>query len=168
MQKKFLSFVKVWQPQSVLRCYLYRQCTECVTFFSNSYVLWHKRCVMLRFVAVPPTHSNGRLFWLGLKFSIFGNTENNEHSRSIFQYEINFWNLKLFCGPIWPLSTWWVKYRRTVHSHLCGTQNTWHQRGNLVTEDAKNLFPASYTVTSRDINFRYPTWWRRLNSYMYI
>jgi hypothetical protein len=27
LQKWFLSFVKVWQPQSVLRCYLYRQCT---------------------------------------------------------------------------------------------------------------------------------------------
>ncbi len=27
--------------------------TLCAATFSNSYVLWHKRCVMLRFVAVP-------------------------------------------------------------------------------------------------------------------
>ncbi len=27
--------------------------TFCAATFSNSYVLWHKRCVMLRFVAVP-------------------------------------------------------------------------------------------------------------------
>ncbi len=30
--------------------------TLCAVTFSNSYVLWHKRCVMLRFVAAPSKH----------------------------------------------------------------------------------------------------------------
>ncbi len=34
--------------------------TLCAVTFSNSYVLWHKRCVMLRFVAVPKGVSTQR------------------------------------------------------------------------------------------------------------
>ncbi len=31
-----------------------------------------------------------------------------------------------------------------VHSHLCGTQNTWHPRANLVKEDPKSFLRSSY------------------------
>ena len=37
-----------------------------------------------------------------------------------------------------------LQYRYTVHSLLCGTQNTWHPRGNIVKEDPKSFLMSSY------------------------
>ncbi len=37
-----------------------------------------------------------------------------------------------------------LQYRCIVHSHLCGTQNTWHPRANIVKEDPKSVLLSSY------------------------
>ncbi len=37
-----------------------------------------------------------------------------------------------------------LQYRCTVHSHLCGSRNTWHPRANIVKKDPKSFLLSSY------------------------
>jgi hypothetical protein len=56
------------------------------------------------------------------------------------QIKVNTLAVCLFCRPSASI------YRCTVRSHLCGTWNTWHPRGNIVKEEAKSFLLSSYLV----------------------
>ncbi len=110
--------------------------------FPNYYVLYTSswNCQMLSAeqllpdqaarVALPNAHhGKNKTYWA----TILQLSWSGRQSRSTLQLSASY-----VCPP--PL----LQYRCTVHSHLCGTKNTWHPRGNIVKKDPKSFLLSSY------------------------
>ena len=80
-------------------------------------------------VALPSAH-HGKIKLTGPLSSSWASQDANQGQHSSFLPHLS----------VLPL----LQYRCTVHSHLCGTQNTWHPRGNIVKEDPKSFLLSSY------------------------